>query len=162
SNRSTAGTQSVIVSPAPSPSRVTPSAPPSRGVVGGVGGGSTDYGTVTPVAGGALGGTGLLGTRRSLRRRRRPARPRPRRRRRRPHRLCAAAGRLHGRRAPARRPPSLSPPPHGGCRVPAVLPRGPVPCAAAVRPPGGGLTPCAARRGPAGPCPAAPAGPPGP
>lgn len=74
SNGSTAGTQSVIVSPAPSPSRVTPSASPSRGVMGGVGGGSTDYGTVTLVAGGALVGTGLLGTAWFLRRRNRPHR----------------------------------------------------------------------------------------
>ncbi len=68
SNGSTAGTQSVVVSPAPSPS-VSPTASPSRGVMGGVGGGSKDYGTVTAVAGGALVGAGVLGTVWYLRRR---------------------------------------------------------------------------------------------
>ncbi|MFJ8532304.1 hypothetical protein [Streptomyces sp. NPDC093591] len=56
SNGSTAGTQSVIVT-AP---RVSATASPSRGVMGGMGGGSKDYGTMTLVAGGALVGTGVL------------------------------------------------------------------------------------------------------
>ncbi|MFF8032839.1 MULTISPECIES: hypothetical protein [unclassified Streptomyces] len=68
SNGSTAGTQSVIVSPAPGPS-VTPTASPTRGVMGGIGGGSTDYGTVTLVAGGGLVGAGLVATAWYLRRR---------------------------------------------------------------------------------------------
>ncbi|GAA2248710.1 hypothetical protein GCM10010415_04220 [Streptomyces atrovirens] len=68
SNGSTAGTQSVVVSTAPSPS-VSPTASPSRGVMGGIGGGSTDYGTVTLVAGGALVGTGIAATAWYLRRR---------------------------------------------------------------------------------------------
>ncbi|WP_128429754.1 hypothetical protein [Streptomyces cyaneus] len=58
SNGSTAGTQSVIVT-AP---RVSATASPSRGVMGGMGGGSKDYGTLTFVAGGALVGTGVLAT----------------------------------------------------------------------------------------------------
>ncbi|MFC8425705.1 hypothetical protein ACFUN7_33520 [Streptomyces sp. NPDC057236] len=71
SNGSTAGTQSVVVSTAPSPS-VSPTASPSRGVMGGIGGGSTDYGTVTLVAGGALVGTGIVATAWYLRRRSAP------------------------------------------------------------------------------------------
>lgn len=67
SNGSTAGTQSVVVSTAPSPS-----VSPSRGVMGGIGGGSTDYGTVTLVAGGALVGTGIAATAWYLRRRSAP------------------------------------------------------------------------------------------
>ncbi|MEV8592445.1 hypothetical protein [Streptomyces sp. NPDC052012] len=71
SNGNTAGTQSVVVSSAPSP---TPTASPSLGVMGGVGGSSTDYGTVTLVAGGALVATGVVGTAWYLRRRSRPHR----------------------------------------------------------------------------------------
>ncbi|MFF7376699.1 hypothetical protein ACIP4Q_14455 [Streptomyces massasporeus] len=75
SDGTTAGTQSVVVSTAPSPSRsASPSASPSRGVMGGVGGSSTDYGTVTLVAGGTLVGAGLLGTALYLRRRNKPYR----------------------------------------------------------------------------------------
>ncbi|MEU3486476.1 hypothetical protein [Streptomyces massasporeus] len=75
SDGTTAGTQSVVVSTAPSPSRsASPSASPSRGVMGGVGGSTTDYGTVTLVAGGTLVGAGLLGTAWYLRRRNRPYR----------------------------------------------------------------------------------------
>ncbi|MFJ5998649.1 hypothetical protein [Streptomyces sp. NPDC092370] len=75
SDGTTAGTQSVVVSTAPSPSRsASPSASPSRGVMGGVGGSTTDYGTVTLVAGGALVGAGLLGTAWYLRRRNKPYR----------------------------------------------------------------------------------------
>jgi hypothetical protein len=71
SDGTTAGTQSVVVSPTRSPS---PSASPSRGVMGGVGGSATDYGTVTLVAGGTLVGIGLLATGWYLRRRNRPYR----------------------------------------------------------------------------------------
>ncbi|MFI5570207.1 hypothetical protein ACIA6T_23285 [Streptomyces sp. NPDC051740] len=71
SNGGTAGTQSVVVSTAPSPS-VSPTASPSRGVMGGIGGGSTDYGTVTLVAGVALVGTGIAATAWYLRRRSAP------------------------------------------------------------------------------------------
>ncbi|MEU6917622.1 hypothetical protein ACFY78_08275 [Streptomyces olindensis] len=73
SDGTTAGTQSVVVSPAPTRSP-SPSASPSRGVMGGVGGSSTDYGTVTLVAGGALVGTGVLATAWYLRRRNKPYR----------------------------------------------------------------------------------------
>lgn len=65
SNGNTAGTQSVVVT-APRP---TPTASPTRGVMGGVGGSSTDYGTVTLVAGGALVASGVAGTAWYLRRR---------------------------------------------------------------------------------------------
>ena len=75
SDGTTAGTQSVVVSTSPSPSRsASPSASPSRGVMGGVGGSTTDYGTVTLVAGGTLVGAGLLGTAWYLRRRNKPYR----------------------------------------------------------------------------------------
>ncbi|MFD5493286.1 hypothetical protein ACFYY3_23910 [Streptomyces sp. NPDC001812] len=75
SNGTTAGTQSVVVAadPAPAPSPAA-SASPTLGVLGGIGGGSTDYGTVTLVAGGALVGTGLVATAWYLRRRGRPNR----------------------------------------------------------------------------------------
>ncbi|MDK1342879.1 hypothetical protein QNO09_06100 [Streptomyces sp. 378] len=75
SDGTTAGTQSVVVSTAPSPSRTaSPSVSPSRGVMGGVGGSTTDYGTITLVAGGTLVGAGLLGTAWYLRRRNKPYR----------------------------------------------------------------------------------------
>ncbi|MEV0634707.1 hypothetical protein AB0I77_06985 [Streptomyces sp. NPDC050619] len=76
---STAGTQSVIVSPAATPTptpTVTPSptASPSLGVMGGLGGASTDYGTLTLAAGGVLVGAGALATAWFLRRRSKPYR----------------------------------------------------------------------------------------
>jgi hypothetical protein len=75
SDGTTAGTQSVVVSTVPSPSRsASPSVSPSRGVMGGVGGSTTDYGTVTLVAGGTLVGAGLIGTAWYLRRRNKPYR----------------------------------------------------------------------------------------
>ncbi|GHA25324.1 hypothetical protein [Streptomyces purpurascens] len=75
SDGTTAGTQSVVVSPTPSPTRSpSPSASPSLGVMGGTGGSATDYGTVTLVAGGTLVGAGLLGTAWYLRRRNKPYR----------------------------------------------------------------------------------------
>ncbi|MER7055155.1 hypothetical protein [Streptomyces sp. NPDC000351] len=78
SNNSTAGSQTVIVSPAPSPSpsrspSPSPSASP-RGVLGGLGGAVEDYGTATLVAGGALVGTGVIAAAWFLRRRRKPYR----------------------------------------------------------------------------------------
>jgi surface antigen len=73
SNGTTAGTQSVVVAADPAPSPAA-SASPTLGVLGGIGGGSTDYGTVTLVAGGALVGTGLVATAWYLRRRGRPNR----------------------------------------------------------------------------------------
>ncbi|MEV5439363.1 hypothetical protein AB0K80_25625 [Streptomyces sp. NPDC052682] len=72
-NGTTAGTQSVIVSP-PSTPTVRPTPSPSRGVMGGLGGATKDYGTVTLVAGGALVGTGVLATAWFLRRRSKPYR----------------------------------------------------------------------------------------
>ncbi|GAP49851.1 hypothetical protein [Streptomyces azureus] len=75
SDGTTAGTQSVVVSPTASPTRSpSPSASPSRGVMGGVGGSATDYGTVTLVAGGTLVGAGVLATAWYVRRRNRPYR----------------------------------------------------------------------------------------
>lgn len=73
SNGTTAGTQSVIVSSAATPTP-SPTASPSRGVMGGVGGGTKDYGTVTMVAGGVLVGTGVIATGWFLRRRTKPYR----------------------------------------------------------------------------------------
>ncbi|MFI8189265.1 hypothetical protein ACIF8T_10800 [Streptomyces sp. NPDC085946] len=73
SNGTTAGSQSVIVS-APATPRPTPTVSPSRGVMGGLGGGSKDYGTLTLVAGGALVSTGLVATGWYLRRRNKPYR----------------------------------------------------------------------------------------
>ncbi|MET9773987.1 hypothetical protein ABZ023_06900 [Streptomyces sp. NPDC006367] len=89
SNNSTAGTQAVIVSSAPSPSpsasvsaspspsRTAASPSPSvspRGVLGGVGGAVKDYGTVTLAAGGALVGAGVIAAAWFLRRRSKPYR----------------------------------------------------------------------------------------
>ncbi|MGC9543880.1 hypothetical protein [Streptomyces sp. UG1] len=76
SNGTTAGTQSVVVSGA-SPTRTisaTATATPSRGVMGGVGGGSRDYGTLTLVGGGVLVGTGAVVTALYLRRKSKPYR----------------------------------------------------------------------------------------
>lgn len=75
SDGTTAGTQSVVVTAAPTPTRTpSPTASPSRGVLGGVGGSATDYGTITLVAGGTLVGSGLLATAWYLRRRNKPYR----------------------------------------------------------------------------------------
>jgi surface antigen len=73
SNGVTAGTQSVIVSAAPTP-RVSPTASPTRGVMGGMGGAVQDYGTVTLVVGGALVGSGVIAAAWFLRRRSKPHR----------------------------------------------------------------------------------------
>ncbi|MFD5016861.1 hypothetical protein [Streptomyces chartreusis] len=70
SDGTTAGTQSVIVSPSVRPTiSATATASPSRGVMGGVGGGSQDYGTLTLVGGGVLVGTAVAGTAWYMRRR---------------------------------------------------------------------------------------------
>ncbi|MBQ0826832.1 hypothetical protein [Streptomyces tagetis] len=84
SNNSTAGTQTVIVSPPPSPSpsvSVSASALPApsasaspRGVLGGMGGAVKDYGTATLAAGGALVGAGVIAAAWFLRRRAKPYR----------------------------------------------------------------------------------------
>jgi hypothetical protein len=74
SNGTTAGTQSVIVA-GPSPTRtISTTASPSRGVMGGMGGGTKDYGTLTLVGGGALVGAGVLATAWFLRRKSKPYR----------------------------------------------------------------------------------------
>lgn len=74
SNGTTAGTQSVIVS-GPSPTRtISTTASPSRGVMGGMGGGTKDYGTLTLVGGGVLVGAGVLATAWFLRRKSKPYR----------------------------------------------------------------------------------------
>ncbi|MFE2053744.1 hypothetical protein [Streptomyces sp. NPDC059459] len=78
SNNSTAGSQTVIVSAAPTPSPSRPASPsPSaspRGVMGGIGGAVEDYGTATLVAGGALVGAGVIAATWFLRRRAKPYR----------------------------------------------------------------------------------------
>ncbi|OQR62124.1 hypothetical protein B6E66_21310 [Streptomyces maremycinicus] len=75
SNGSTAGTQSVIVS-TPATPRVTPTptASPSRGVMGGFGGAARDFGPVAMGVGGALVGTGVIAAAWFLRRRSKPYR----------------------------------------------------------------------------------------
>ncbi|MFC8664058.1 hypothetical protein [Streptomyces sp. NPDC057199] len=77
----TAGTQSVTVSPVSSPTisatataTPTASASPSRGVMGGMGGGTKDYGTATYAAGGVLVAAGVGATVWVLRRRAKPHR----------------------------------------------------------------------------------------
>ncbi|MCQ9130460.1 hypothetical protein [Streptomyces hilarionis] len=69
----TAGTQSVIVS-APSTPTISATASPSRGVMGGLGGATRDYGTVTMAVGGALVGAGAIAAAWFLRRRSKPYR----------------------------------------------------------------------------------------
>ncbi|MEV6176940.1 hypothetical protein ACIHAR_00295 [Streptomyces sp. NPDC052016] len=73
SNGSTAGTQSVIVSAASTPT-ISATASPTRGVLGGMGGAVREYGTVTMVVGGALAGTGVIAGAWFLRRRSKPHR----------------------------------------------------------------------------------------
>ncbi|MFJ4468333.1 hypothetical protein ACIP2X_12750 [Streptomyces sp. NPDC089424] len=77
SNGNTAGTQSVVVSAGSTPTgsaTVTPTASPTRGVVGGVGGATRDFGALTLVGGGALVATALIATVWFLRRRSKPYR----------------------------------------------------------------------------------------
>lgn len=70
-----AGSQSVIVSAAASATpTVSATASPSRGVMGGLGGATKDYGTLTLVGGGTLVGAGVLATAWFLRRRSKPYR----------------------------------------------------------------------------------------
>ncbi|PSM40502.1 hypothetical protein C6Y14_25345 [Streptomyces dioscori] len=78
---STAGTQSVTVSPVSTPTisatrtaTATATASPSRGVMGGMGSTSQDYGTVTYAAGGVLVAAGVGATVWVLRRRSKPNR----------------------------------------------------------------------------------------
>lgn len=72
---STAGRQSVIVSPPSTPSiSATATASPTRGVMGGVGGATKDYGTLTLAVGGGLVVTGVAATAWFLRRRSKPYR----------------------------------------------------------------------------------------
>jgi hypothetical protein len=66
-----AGTQSVIVSSSTTP---TATASPSRGVMGGLGGATKDYGPLTLGVGGGLVGVGLIATAWFLRRRAKPYR----------------------------------------------------------------------------------------
>ncbi|MCW8376530.1 hypothetical protein [Streptomyces justiciae] len=73
SNNATAGTQSVIVSTASTPT-ISATASPSRGVMGGLGGGIKDYGPLTLGAGAALVGIGGIAAAWFLRRRSKPYR----------------------------------------------------------------------------------------
>ncbi|MFJ6737745.1 hypothetical protein ACIQOU_02365 [Streptomyces sp. NPDC091279] len=78
-NGSRAGSQTVIVSAATSPSisattRATATTTPTRGVLGGLGGTVQDYGPLTLGAGSALVGTGVIGAAWFLRRRTKPHR----------------------------------------------------------------------------------------
>ncbi|ANP52879.1 hypothetical protein J2Z21_000431 [Streptomyces griseochromogenes] len=79
SNGSTAGSQSVIVSATPAVPAAptiasTSKAAPARGVMGGVGGTTRDYGPLTLGVGAALVGTGIIATAWFLRRRSKPYR----------------------------------------------------------------------------------------
>ncbi|MFG2122660.1 hypothetical protein [Streptomyces sp. NPDC048710] len=75
SNGATAGSQSVIVSAATTPTTSsTHAAPPSRGVMGGLGGAARDYGPLTLGIGVALVTSGVVGTAWFLRRRSKPYR----------------------------------------------------------------------------------------
>jgi surface antigen len=74
-NNSTAGTQSIIVSGSATPTiSATASPSPSRGVLGGLGGATKDYGTLTLAVGGGLVAVGAVATGWFLRRRSRPYR----------------------------------------------------------------------------------------
>ncbi|MGW2748796.1 hypothetical protein [Streptomyces sp. NPDC001450] len=75
SNGATAGSQSVIVSAATTPTTSsTHAASPSRGVMGGLGGAARDYGPLTLGVGVALVTSGVVGTAWFLRRRSKPYR----------------------------------------------------------------------------------------
>ncbi|GHH14049.1 hypothetical protein GCM10018780_54250 [Streptomyces lanatus] len=74
SNGATAGTQSVVVAGATPTRTISATASPSRGVMGGVGGSSTDFGPLTLVGGGVLVGTAAVGTVMYLRRKSSPHR----------------------------------------------------------------------------------------
>lgn len=68
-----AGTQSVVVSRSTTPT-VSATASPSRGVMGGLGGATKDYGPLTLTAGGGLVAVGVIATAWFLRRRAKPYR----------------------------------------------------------------------------------------
>ncbi|WP_189148496.1 hypothetical protein [Streptomyces lacrimifluminis] len=72
-NGDTAGSQAVIVSTASTPT-ISATASPTRGVMGGLGGATKDYGTLTFAAGGALVACGAVATVWALRRRSKPYR----------------------------------------------------------------------------------------
>jgi len=72
-NNQTAGTQSVVVSAASTPT-ISATASPTRGVMGGLGGAAKDYGTLTLAAGGGLLALGAGATVWFLRRRAKPYR----------------------------------------------------------------------------------------
>lgn len=72
-NGDTAGSQAVIVSTASTPS-ISATASPSRGVMGGLGGATKDYGTLTFAAGGTLVVCGAVAAAWVLRRRAKPYR----------------------------------------------------------------------------------------
>ncbi|MFJ7071812.1 hypothetical protein [Streptomyces sp. NPDC098781] len=74
SNGTTAGTQSVVVSGATPTRTISATASPSRGVMGGVGGSSSDFGTLSLVGGGVLVATAVGGTAWYLRRKSKPYR----------------------------------------------------------------------------------------
>ncbi|MEU7059194.1 hypothetical protein [Streptomyces sp. NPDC046197] len=73
SNNITAGTQSVVVSTRTAPT-ISATSSPSHGVMGGLGGGTKDYGPITFAVGGALVGTAMIATGWVLRRRSKPYR----------------------------------------------------------------------------------------
>ncbi|MET7687828.1 hypothetical protein ABZT06_07570 [Streptomyces sp. NPDC005483] len=74
-DNSTAGTQSIIVSGSATPTiSATATASPSRGVMGGLGGATKDYGTLTLAVGGGLVAVGAVAAGWFLRRRSRPYR----------------------------------------------------------------------------------------
>ncbi|MGW1714905.1 hypothetical protein [Streptomyces sp. NPDC002156] len=72
-NGATAGSQAVIVSTASTPT-ISATASPSRGVMGGLGGATKDYGTLTFAAGGTLVVCGAVAAAWVLRRRSKPYR----------------------------------------------------------------------------------------
>ncbi|MEU6139841.1 hypothetical protein ABZ848_05695 [Streptomyces sp. NPDC047081] len=72
-NNTTAGSQSVIVSAASTPT-ISATSSPSLGVMGGLGGAVRDYGPLTLAVGSALVGTGVIATGWYLRRRAKPYR----------------------------------------------------------------------------------------
>ncbi|WP_105972527.1 hypothetical protein [Streptomyces geranii] len=72
-NGAIAGSQAVIVSASSTPT-ISATASPSRGVLGGLGGATKDYGTLTFAAGGALVASGVVATAWVLRRRAKPYR----------------------------------------------------------------------------------------
>ncbi|MFI1167577.1 hypothetical protein ACH4UM_29240 [Streptomyces sp. NPDC020801] len=72
-NKITAGSQSIIVTSGSGPT-ISATSSPSRGVMGGLGGGTKDYGPVTLAVGGSFVGLALIATGWVLRRRAKPHR----------------------------------------------------------------------------------------